>query len=122
MPQRSVRVPGPDHPITIEPAGAHIVVRAAGGIVADSRRALVLREAAYPPVFYIPRADADMTRLDRSVSVSWCPYKGEAAYYSVRDGAADAVWSYEAPHDAVAVIAGHLAFYPDRVESIQVSR
>lgn len=121
MADRSIRVPGPGHPIAIEPAGARVTVRAAGQVIADTARALVLREASYPPVFYIPREDAGMALLERSDHASWCPYKGEAAYYSIRGGAANAVWSYETPHAAVAAIRGCLAFYPDRVESIAVN-
>lgn len=121
MSDRAIRVPGPGHPIVIEPASGRITVRAAGKVIADTRRALVLREASYPPVFYVPRDDADMTLLERSDHASWCPYKGEASYYSVRGGAANAVWTYETPHDAVAAIRSHLAFYPDRVESITVN-
>lgn len=121
MSDRAIRVPGPGHPIVIDPASGRITIRAAGKVIADTRRALVLREASYPPVFYVPRDDADMMLLERSDHASWCPYKGEASYYSVRGGAANAVWTYETPHDAVAAIRGHLAFYPDRVESITVN-
>ena len=94
---------------------------AAGKVVADSRAALVLQEAAYPPVFYVPRADADMAMLVRTDHTTYCPYKGDCSYYSIPAGgerSANAVWSYEAPFPAVADIKGHLAFYPDRVDSI----
>lgn len=121
MASRQILVPGPDHPITITPSGAHVMVRAGGKVIADTRRALELREAAYPPVFYIPREDADMALLERSAHASYCPYKGEASYFSIPGGAENAVWGYEAPYDAVAEIREHLAFYPDRVE-IEVSR
>ncbi|KVE32537.1 DUF427 domain-containing protein [Burkholderia sp. TSV86] len=119
----AVKIPGPDHPITIEATGARVVVTVNGSPLADTRNALTLREAAYPPVQYIPRDDVDMTRLERSAHASYCPYKGSASYYSVDDGdgrRVDAVWSYELPHDAVKQIAGHLAFYPDRVDSIAI--
>ncbi len=122
MASRPIRIPGPDHPITVTRSDAHVVVRAAGQVIAETRRALELREASYPPVFYIPRADADMTLLVRTEHASYCPYKGEAAYFSIRDGAENAVWSYEAPYAAVAEIGDHLAFYPDRVEAIEVNR
>lgn len=122
MPHRPVRIPGPDHPIGVALSDAHVVVRAADKVIADTRRALELREAGYPPVFYIPRGDADIALLARSTHTSYCPYKGEASYYSVTGGTADAAWSYEAPYDAVAAIRGHLAFYPDRVDAIEVSR
>lgn len=121
MASRQKLVPGPDHPITITRSDAHVVVRAGGKVIADTRRALELREASYPPVFYIPRADADMALLERTEHGSYCPFKGEASYFSV-EGGANAVWSYEAPYDAVAQIRDHLAFYPDRVEAIDVSR
>ncbi|MDH4742651.1 DUF427 domain-containing protein [Sphingomonas sp. CBMAI 2297] len=122
MASRPIRIPGPDHPITVTRSDAHVVVRAAGRVIAETRRALELREASYPPVFYIPRADADMTLLVRTEHASYCPYKGEAAYFSIRGGAENAVWSYEAPYAAVAEIGDHLAFYPDRVEAIEVNR
>ena len=121
MASRQILVPGPDHPITITPSEAHVVVLSGGKVIADTKRALELREASYPPVFYVPREDADMALLERSAHHSYCPYKGEASYFSIPDGAANAVWSYEAPYDAVAAIRNHLAFYPDRVE-IEVSR
>lgn len=122
MASRPVRIPGPDHPITVTPSDAHIVVRAGGRVIADTRRALALQEASYPLVYYIPREDADMDALERTDHASYCPYKGEASYYSVRGGSANAVWSYEAPYDAVAEIRDHLAFYPDRVDGIEISR
>jgi uncharacterized protein (DUF427 family) len=122
MPDRPIRIPGPDHPISIAPNPKRVVVRVAGRVVADTRNALVLREASYPGVQYIPRRDADMTLLARTTHATYCPYKGECAYYSIPAGgarAANAVWSYEAPYDAVAAIRDHLAFYPDRVDSIE---
>ncbi|MGO1078747.1 DUF427 domain-containing protein [Inquilinus sp. CA228] len=113
------KIPGPDHPITVTPNPARVVVTVAGRVVADSRNALTLREASYPPVQYIPRRDVDMAALQRTDHASYCPYKGDAAYYSIGDGrAVNAVWTYERPYDAVAAIKDHLAFYPDRVDSI----
>jgi uncharacterized protein (DUF427 family) len=114
-----MRFPGPDHPITIEPNPNRVVVRLGGRTVADTRRALRLKEASIPPVLYVPREDADMALLERTDRATHCPYKGNAAYYSVvADGirAANAVWTYEDPYRAVARIKGHLAFYTDRVE------
>jgi uncharacterized protein (DUF427 family) len=116
-----VREPGPDHPITIEPEPGRVVVRHGGRTVADTTRALALREAGMAPVRYVPREDADMAALERTARTTRCPYKGEASYFTVRgvDGRAaaeNAVWSYEAPYPAVAAIKDHLAFYPDRVE------
>ena len=117
MSSRPIRIPGPDHPITIEPSPGRVVVKLGDKVVADSRNTLTLREASYPPVHYIPRADVDMALLEPSPHQTYCPYKGDAAYFSVRGGdarLANAVWSYENPYDAVTAIAGHLAFYPDR--------
>jgi uncharacterized protein (DUF427 family) len=122
MVSNPILIPGPDHPITITESDAHVVVRAGGKVIADTRRALELREANYQPVWYIPREDADMTLLEPSPHVSYCPYKGAASYLSVRGGTENAVWSYEAPYQAVEAIRGHLAFYPDRVDAIDVSR
>ena len=118
-----MKQPGPDHPITVQPAQKRVRVTFGGATIADSRRALVLQEAGYRPVFYIPRADADMAALTRTAHHSHCPYKGDASYFSIAAGgktADNAVWSYEEPYPAVAAIKGHLAFYPERVDSIEV--
>jgi uncharacterized protein (DUF427 family) len=117
-----MKIPGPDHPITVTPQAGLVRVRFNGETVAESRRALRLQEAHYPPVFYIPRADARMELFTRSDTGSHCPYKGDASYYSLAVGgrrAVDAVWSYETPYPSVIQIAGHLAFYPDRVDGIE---
>lgn len=117
MTERPTKLPNADHPITIAPAVGRVVVRAGDVIIADSPAALTLCEARYPPVHYIPRGDVDMARLEPSAHHSWCPYKGEASYFSVPllgEKAANAVWSYETPHDAVKAIEGYLAFYADR--------
>jgi uncharacterized protein (DUF427 family) len=122
MAAQPVLLPGPDHPITIEPAGHRVTVIAGDRTIADSQRALTLREANYPPVHYIPREDVEMAALVRTEHGTHCPYKGDASYFSIPAGgdrAVDAVWSYETPHDAVVAIAGHLAFYPDRVDAIK---
>jgi uncharacterized protein (DUF427 family) len=122
---RPVRIPGPEHPITIEPTRGRVVVRVAGRVIADSTGALTLREATYPPVQYIPRGDVDATMLQRTDHHTYCPYKGDCSYFSIPAGgerATNAVWSYENPHEAVAAIRGHLAFYPDRVDSIDIER
>jgi uncharacterized protein (DUF427 family) len=118
---KTIKIPGPDHPITIEPNARRVIVTLAGKTIADSHRALTLREAAYPAVQYIPREDVDMSLLQRSDHSSYCPYKGDASYYSIPAGgerAVNAVWTYEAAYESVAPIAGHVAFYPDRVDSI----
>lgn len=107
--------PGPDHEITVEPADTEVVVRRGDQVVARSRRALLLREDGYPPVAYVPLEDVDPALLKASDTTTWCPYKGEATYRSLRFDDAlleDAVWTYEAPHEAVAAIADHVAFYP----------
>src|SRR5262249_7791112 len=116
-----MRVPGPDHPIAIERSPRPVAVSVAGVEIARSADAVILREASYPPVLYLPRRDADMSKLARSARTTYCPYKGECSYYSIPAGGAtsvDAVWTYEEPYPAVAQIAGYLAFYPDRVDSI----
>jgi uncharacterized protein (DUF427 family) len=118
-----MKLPGPDHPITIEPNPNHVRVLFNGKVVADTRRALTLKEAAHEPVLYIPREDAELKYFERSKHVSHCPYKGDAAYYSLRVGdreAVNAVWSYEHPFPAMAEIAERLAFYTERVEAIEV--
>jgi uncharacterized protein (DUF427 family) len=121
MQSKPIRIPGPDHPIVVEKNPARIVVRIAGRVLADTRDALQLREANYPAVQYIPRKDVDMTLLARTDHATYCPYKGDCAYYSIPAGGArsvNAVWTYEHPHAAVSQIKDHMAFYPDRVDSI----
>jgi uncharacterized protein (DUF427 family) len=120
--EKTVKVPGPDHPITIAPNPARVVVSVAGRVVADTRAALTLRESAYKPVQYIPRSDVDMSLLARTSHATYCPYKGDCAYYSIPLGgerATNAVWSYEAPFPAVAAIRDYVAFYPNRVDAIE---
>lgn len=119
---KPVKIPNADHPITVTPSGKRVVVTLGGKVIADSRNALTLREASYPAVQYIPRADVDMTQLTRTDHASYCPYKGDASYFSIPAGDArsvNAVWSYETPYDAVAAIKDHVAFYPDRVDKIE---
>jgi uncharacterized protein (DUF427 family) len=122
METKSMKLPGPNHPITIEPNSARVTISVAGHVVADTRRALTLKEASYRPVQYIPRKDVDMTLLERSDHQTYCPYKGDCTYYSIPLGeqrSVNAVWTYEAPYAAVAVIKDHVAFYPDRVDAIE---
>jgi uncharacterized protein (DUF427 family) len=119
---KAMKLPGPDHPITIMPNPKKVRVTFAGETVAETIRALILKEADYPAIQYIPRKDARMNLLRQTKQTSHCPYKGDASYFSIetdRQTAANAVWSYEHPNPAVAEIAGHLAFYPDRVDSIE---
>jgi uncharacterized protein (DUF427 family) len=122
MTTKTIKLPGSDHPITIEPNLKRVVVSVAGRVIAQTREALTLREASYPPVQYIPHKDVDMTLLKRSAHATYCPYKGDCAYFSIPSGgerAINAVWTYEAPYDAVVAIRNHLAFYPDRVDAIE---
>ena len=112
-----------EHRITIEPNPKRVRVVFNGRVVADTTRALTLREATLPPVQYIPRKDVDMTLLARTDRTTYCPYKGDASYFSITVGgqrSVDAVWSYETPYMAVAEIKDHLAFYPDRVDAIEI--
>ena len=118
-----MKTPGPDHPITITPTVGRVVVTLAGKVIADSRNALTLKEASYPAVQYIPRADVDMALLARSDHKTHCPYKGDAGYYSIPAGgerSRNAVWTYEDAYASVAAIKDHLAFYPDRVDAIEI--
>lgn len=121
MIDKRMKVPGSDHPITIERNASRVVVRLAGRVIADTVEALTVREADYPPVQYIPRKDVDMALLERTSHATHCPYKGDATYFSVPLGssrATNAAWAYEAPYGAVAQTKGHIAFYPDRVDCI----
>jgi uncharacterized protein (DUF427 family) len=119
---KPIKIPGPDHPITIERSPARIVVSVAGRIVADAREALTLCEAAYPAVQYIPGKDVDMALLNRTDHATYCPYKGDCSYFSIPLGgnrSTNAVWSYEAPYAPVAAIKDYLAFYPERADAIE---
>ena len=121
MTEKTIKLPNADHPITIEPTPKRVIVTVAGRLVADSARALTLREAAYLPVLYIPRSDVDMSLLARTDHSSYCPYKGDCSYFSITSAGergSNSVWTYEAPFEAVAAIKDHLAFYPDRVDAI----
>ncbi len=113
-----MKLPGPDHPITIAPHEGHVVVRFGGTVVAETDRALELKEASYPAVLYIPRADANHAHYERTAHSTHCPYKGDASYFTLSGGGAtaeNAVWSYETPFPAMQQIEGHVAFYPDKV-------
>jgi uncharacterized protein (DUF427 family) len=122
MKSKSIKLPGPKHPITIEQNPARVTVSVAGRIIADTRNALTLREAGYAAVQYILQKDVDMTLLERTDHQTYCPYKGDCAYYSILlggDRSVNAVWTYESPYPAVAAIKDHVAFYPDRVDAIE---
>lgn len=119
---KTIKVPDASHPIAIERNASQVVVTAGGVVIADTHDALTLREARYPAVLYIPRKDVDMTRLERTDHATYCPYKGDCAYYSIPSAgerATNAVWTYEDPYEAVEAIRNHLAFYLERVDSIE---
>jgi uncharacterized protein (DUF427 family) len=120
MTEKPVHEPGADHPITVAPTGKHVTVRVNGEVVADSDSALTLQESTYPAVQYIPIGDVVQTALTSSDTTTYCPYKGDASYYHVTTGSGDtvddAIWTYVQPHPAVAGIAGHVAFYPDKAD------
>jgi uncharacterized protein (DUF427 family) len=112
----------PDHPIIIGLADGRVRVTFAGRVIANSDAPLLLTEESCAPVYYLPREHVDLGVLERSDHKTRCPYKGEASYYSIHVAgrtAQNAVWCYEQPFEAVSAIAGHLAFYPDRVDSIE---
>ena len=118
-----MKLPGPDHPITITPNPRRVRVTAGDIVIAETSKALTLKEARYPAVQYVPREDANMTLLERTDRVTHCPYKGDANYYSVKaDGKTldNAIWTYETPFPAMTEISGHLAFYPDKVKIEEV--
>jgi uncharacterized protein (DUF427 family) len=121
MTERPIKIPGPDHPITITPNPKRVIVTLGGKTVADTRDALSLKEASYPAVQYIPRKDVDTALLARTDHATYCPYKGEASYFSIPSGgerSVNAIWTYESAYPSVAAIQDHLAFYPDRVDSV----
>jgi uncharacterized protein (DUF427 family) len=122
MTERTIKIPGPDHPISVTPNQNRVIVTLGGKVIAETTDAFTLREASYAAVQYIPRKDVDMTALSRTETHTYCPYKGEASYFSIPAGGAhsvDAIWTYETPYDSVAAIKDHLAFYPDRVDAIE---
>ncbi len=119
---REMKTPGPDHPITVQKNPARVTVRVGDQVVADTTAALVLQESNYPPVQYVPLADVDPAAVKPTDTSTYCPYKGDASYYSLVTPAGelkDAVWTYRTPYPAVAEIADHVAFYPDKVEITQ---
>lgn len=113
-----MRIPSPDHPITIATNPKRVRISVGGDVIAETSRALTLKEASYPPVQYIPREDADPAKLKRTGHNTYCPYKGDASYFSIVSGGKtleNAIWTYETPYESVKDIAGHLAFYPNKV-------
>jgi uncharacterized protein (DUF427 family) len=117
-----VKIPGPDHPITLTEAQKRVEVRFGGKVIAASDHVIWLKEANYKEIAYFPRADAEMGLLQRTDRDTYCPYKGHASYFSLDgDGGENAVWTYETPNPAMEAIRDHLAFYPDRVELREAS-
>ncbi len=118
-----MKLPGPDHPITITSNPRRVRISAGSVVIADTTHALTLKEGRYPAVQYVPRTDANMALLERTGRVTHCPYKGDANYFSIKaDGATleNAIWTYEDPYPAMAEIAGYLAFYPNKVKIEEV--
>lgn len=126
MNHRQILEPSAGHPISIEPLDGRVQVRIDGELVADTTAALELREATLPVVRYIPLDDVVHERLTRTDTTTYCPFKGDASYYSVTTSAGvtvdDAIWTYEQPYPAVAAIAGHVAFYPDKADVTVAAR
>lgn len=117
-----MKMPGPDHPITLTLHPRAVRVSFGGKVIAETKRALALRESTYPPVFYIPREDVQMALFERTANASHCPYKGQASYYTaIVEGkrSENAAWSYETPFEHMAEIKNCLAFYPGRVDKIE---
>lgn len=118
-----MKLPGPDHPITITQNPKRVRVTAGDIVIAESAKALTLKEARYPAVQYLPREDANMALLERTERTTHCPYKGDASYYSIKANGKmldNAIWTYETPFPAMTEITGHLAFYPDKVKIEEV--
>jgi uncharacterized protein (DUF427 family) len=120
--QKAVKIPGPDHPISLAPHDRRVRVTFNGMVIAETSRALAMYEGGYPVVFYIPREDADQSLLVRTDHATYCPYKGDASYFSIHANgrtSENAIWSYENPYEAVAPIGERLAFYRNRVDAIE---
>ncbi|MFF9278495.1 DUF427 domain-containing protein [Streptomyces griseosporeus] len=98
------------HTITIEEGDLHVRVVHDGRVLAESDRALVLRETGCPVRYYLPAEDVRLDLLTPSDTHTYCPFKGTASYWSL-PGAPDLVWSYPDPKPDVAAIKGHLCFY-----------
>ncbi|OLD45319.1 MAG: hypothetical protein AUI48_13365 [Chloroflexi bacterium 13_1_40CM_2_68_14] len=115
----------PGHRIAVKPAGKRVQVKFRGEVIADTKEAVALEEGmggstVAPIVYYVPRKDVKMDRLQRTSHQTYCPFKGHASYYSLKGGPENAVWSYEQPYDEMVSIKELLAFYPDKVDSIAV--
>jgi uncharacterized protein (DUF427 family) len=110
------------HAIVIEKNPNRVKVTFNSKLIADTQKALVLREGKLPPVLYLPREDVDMTLLQRTDHSSHCPFKGDAAYFTINaegKSAQNAVWTYESPIPAVAGIKARLAFYTEKMDAVE---
>jgi uncharacterized protein (DUF427 family) len=119
MTDKQVLVPGPDHPITVTPSQQRVTVTFGDRVIASTDQALVLQESTYPPAYYLPLDAVEADVLEPTSHETYCPFKGDASYYTLADGetvAENAVWSYVTPYESVSEIAGHVAFYPNQVE------
>lgn len=124
MTERTIKQPSATHPITIDDTAGRVVVKAGGRVVAESTSAITLREASYAPVQYIPVADVAMYMLKATSDEYYCPYKGDCTFYAMQEGGDSSLniaWAYDDPFTAVERIRGHVAFYKDRVDSIEIS-
>lgn len=113
----------PDHVVAVKPFSGRVAVTLGGETIADSRNALAVEESGYGAVYYLPRADVRMDLATATENSSHCPFKGDASYYTFVAGgktAENAAWTYAAPFDEAAALAGHLAFYTERVDSVSV--
>lgn len=113
----------PDHVVAVAPFDGRVVVSLGGRTIADSRNALAVTESGYGAVYYIPRADVAMDLATPTDQSTYCPFKGEASYFSFEAAgkeAENAAWSYETPFDEAAALKDHLAFYTHRVDSVSV--
>src|SRR4029453_18594143 len=112
--------PSSDHPIWTEPYPRRVRAFLDGVAVADSTRAFLLLEVRHLPVYYFPARDVCTDLLEPTDTSTHCPYKGDAAYWSVRVGdrlARDAVWSYQDPFPERTHIKGYIAFSWNRVDA-----
>jgi len=105
----------PEHTITVEPFDKHVTVKSNGAVIAASDNALLLEEHGHQAVVYVPFADIDFGKLAATDTSTHCPFKGDASYWSVKDGTKDAMWAYQHPYDEMLEIRDHGAFYPNRV-------
>ena len=113
-----------NHKVELTKSEKHVRVIFNGEVVADSRRAIIVDESGYRPVYYFPREDARMNYMQRSDQHTYCPFKGEASYYTIaveERKEENAVWTYEEPYDEVVELKSYLAFYANRVDRIEVT-